>query len=197
MSWWEHAYRAGHVNWDPGQYDGHLPWLIDTFSIRPCRAIDIGCGNGKSAIWLAEQGFDVTGVDLAPTAIKQAVALAARRNVPARFVQGVFPNVPELLGIKYDLVIERGFLQHLKHEEMAETLLRISELLSPGGFFYSLMLADGGKTGYRGMKRWREDEIRAVVQPLFRVVSMKKSVFTPGETGSMPAWVTVMKTAGR
>ena len=50
MSWWESVYRSGRVNWDPGEYDGHLPWLLSTFAVQPCRAIDLGCGRGKSAV---------------------------------------------------------------------------------------------------------------------------------------------------
>ena len=80
---------------------------------------------------------------------------------------------------------------------MAEVLLRISELLSQDGFFYSLMAANGGRTGYWGMKRWSAREIRAAMAPFFRIVTMKRSFFTPGEEGSIPGWATVMKpTAG-
>ncbi len=193
MSWWESAYRGGHVTWDPGEYDGHLPWLLQSFQIEPCRAIDIGCGNGKSAVWLARRGFQVVGVDLAPTAIKQAKALAHKRNVDVSFIQGTFPYVREVEDMEFDLVIERGFLQHLGNGSMPEVLGAVAKFLSPDGIFYSLMVADGRNSGYWGMKRWREDEIRAAVRPFFKIVAMKRSVFTPGERGSIPAWATVMK----
>lgn len=72
MSWWEGAYRSGHVNWDPGEYGGYSPWVIDRFHVEPCRALDPGCGDGKSAFWLATKGFEVVGIDLVAELVRSA-----------------------------------------------------------------------------------------------------------------------------
>lgn len=200
MTWWEGAYRLGHVNWDPGDYDRHLPWLLREFDIRPCRAVDLGCGSGKSAVWLARRGFDVVGIDLAPTAIREARALAQRHRARVVFLEGRFPddfpaqaadNVLQSGG--FGLAIERGFLQHLDPgRELASTLARIAELLQPESLFYSLITAREGNRGGWGHMLWTEAQIRAAIKPLFRIRHMERSVFTPGERGSMAAWVTVM-----
>lgn len=47
--------------------------------------IDLGCGNGRDAVWLAEQGYDVRGYDYAPQAVSQARSLARKRGVRAQF----------------------------------------------------------------------------------------------------------------
>ena len=78
--YWESAYRSGHVPWDPGEYDKHLPRILKDHGLEPGPALDIGCGEGKSAVWLASRGFDVLGVDVAPTAIQRAQA--HRGSVP-------------------------------------------------------------------------------------------------------------------
>ena len=49
--------------------------LIEAGQVQPCKAIDLGCGTGHCAIYLAGLGFDVTGVDISPTAIALAEAL--------------------------------------------------------------------------------------------------------------------------
>jgi hypothetical protein len=95
--------------------------------------------------------------------------------------------------MKFDLVIERGFLQHLSGKMMDDALRRITELLSSDSIFYSLMAAAGGRGGYWGMKRWKEGEIRDAMRPYFHIITLQKSVFTPGEKGSIPAWAAVMK----
>lgn len=196
MSWWEHAYRAGRVAWDPGEYDGHLPWLLDAYGIAPGEALDAGCGNGKSAVWLAERGFRVTGIDLAPTAIEQARALARERGVAGRtrFVAGAFPeDVDDLPGGSFQLVTERAFLQHVGGEAaVRRALRRIAALLAPDGIFYSVIIAGRGVPRFWSMARVGEEEVRALMEPFFVVREIRKDVFTPGEPGSMAAWISVM-----
>ena len=200
MSWWESAYRSGSVNWDPGEFDRHLPWLLSRFRIAPCRTIDLGCGTGKSAVWLAERGFDAIGVDLAPTAIRQANELARMRGVSATFVAGEFPGdfttAPRNSAFgkePFGLAIERGFLQHFgPGRELDRVLRAIVDLLAPDALFYSLITArEGNKTRW-GPRLWSESEVRESLGAWFRIRHMELSVFTPGEPGSMPAWRTVM-----
>jgi SAM-dependent methyltransferase len=199
MSWWESVYSSGRVNWDPGDHDGHLPWLLSTFAVRPCRTVDLGCGTGKSAVWLAERGFDVVGIDLAPTAIREARALARRRGVKASFLRGEFPNdFPgrgndgRLHADSFELAIERGFLQHLRPgRELGQALKRVALLLRRDAIFYSLILSREGNGRRWGIPLWSEEEIRSAMEGLFRIRHMELSVFTPGERGSMSAWLTV------
>jgi SAM-dependent methyltransferase len=199
MSWWESVYSSGRVNWDPGDHDGHLPWLLSTFAVRPCRAVDLGCGTGKSAVWLAERGFDVVGVDLAPTAIREARALARSRGVKAAFLRGEFPDdFPSKGGDgrlhpdSFGLAIERGFLQHLRPGgELGQTLERVALLLRRDAIFYSLIISRERNGRRWGIPLWSEEEIRGAMEGVFRIRHMELSVFTPGERGSMPAWLTV------
>lgn len=53
--------------------------------LPPGRALDLGCGQGRNAIWLASKGHQVTGLDISPVAIDQAQRLAARRGVEVEF----------------------------------------------------------------------------------------------------------------
>lgn len=203
MSWWESAYRSGRVNWDPGAYDAHLPWFLKSYRIAPGRLLDPGCGNGKSAVWLAEQGFEVVGVDLAPSAVEQARHLARHRGVEKRasFYLGRFPDdLPEekeknpLRQESFDLITERAFLQHLGHgSALRKTVDLLGNLLKPEGLFYSLMVAAEGRSNLWGIVRWSRQEIRNSLEPRFSILQMRHDVFTPGEPGSVPAWITVSK----
>ena len=66
--------------------------------IAPGRAIDLGCGVGAEAIYLAKNGFDATGVDFSPTANKQARAKSQTAGVEVRFVVDDLANLLQVSG---------------------------------------------------------------------------------------------------
>lgn len=189
--------------WDPGAYDGHLNRVLEQCGLSGGRVLDAGCGNGKSAVWLAEQGFDVVGVDLSPPAIEQARRLAVERGVAERahFYEGRFPdrlpagaaNGP-LSPDGFDLVTERAFVQHVgRGSALERTVDLLAEFLRSGGFLYSLMIASEGARGFGGITRWSQKQIRGALEPSFIIEDMRRDVFTPGEPGSVPAWITLAR----
>jgi SAM-dependent methyltransferase len=96
----------------------------------PGRALDLACGEGRNAIWLAERGWKVTAVDFSRVAIEKARASAERAGVEVDFV------CADLLGYEsepaaHDLVVVL-FLQ-LPADERRLVLSRASKALAPGG----------------------------------------------------------------
>ena len=69
---WNDCYRDGNLPWDTARPSSELQRVLTQHAIQPCRALDIGCGTGSSSIWLAHQGFEVTGLDAAALAVEQA-----------------------------------------------------------------------------------------------------------------------------
>jgi SAM-dependent methyltransferase len=97
--------------------------------------LDLGCGAGAIALFLADQGAHVTGIDLAPGLIGMAKEEAARRGSTATFIQGdalVYP-----LGVgEYDLVVCIGnVISDFPHEEISQFRDRVHQALRPGGRF--------------------------------------------------------------
>ena len=100
------------------------------------RVLSIGCGIGDTEILMAPYVREITGVDLSPSAIRQARLDAERaglRNL--RFVEG---TIAALEPAAYDLVIAIFFLHHLSDAALAEVPHQVAHFLPPGGFFYSL-----------------------------------------------------------
>jgi SAM-dependent methyltransferase len=210
-TWWDSAYRSGHVPWDPGAFDGHLPRLLRDFQVQPGSALDIGCGEGKSLFYLAERGFRCTGIDLSPVALRTAEEEARQRGIACRWLTGEFPEdfrirpSTETVGGSaagdntlaaqtYGLIMERGCFQHLgrpgpRATRFAESVAR---LLAPSGIYYSLIAADQGRRGVWG-PRWSERAVRGVLEEFLEVLTLELSVFTPGERGSMGAWFCVAR----
>ena len=78
----------------------------------PGRAIDLGCGEGHNAIFLARQGFDVTALDFAPSAIAKAKRKAAAAGVSVDFLVDDLTQLRSVRG-QFDLLVDYGTLDDL------------------------------------------------------------------------------------
>ena len=80
--------------------------LVESGQVQPCKTIDIGCGAGNYAVYLASVGFDVTGVDISPSAIALAEANAKEEGVTCKFmaadVLGGLAEIAETFKFAYD-----------------------------------------------------------------------------------------------
>jgi SAM-dependent methyltransferase len=72
VSRWNQRYEKGDTPWDTGQPSSELQRVVAELALRPCRALELGCGTGANAVWLAQQGFDVTALDLSNWAVERA-----------------------------------------------------------------------------------------------------------------------------
>jgi SAM-dependent methyltransferase len=126
------------------------------------RVLSLGCGIGDTELLLAPKVGEVVGVDLSPTAIRQARADAERMGVRnARFLEG-----SDAEG-QYDAVVAIFFLHHLPDAELAALSSRLRQWLTPGGAFYSLDPSARRLSGKVGrllipgmMKRYQTDDER-------------------------------------
>lgn len=126
--------------WDDRYRDTELVWSAgpNQFVERFCRdlpvgtAVDIAAGEGRNAIWLAEQGWHATAVDYSPVAIDKARQIAERRGVElATEVADLNTYEPTRAG--YDLVVI-AYLQ-LVDEQLSPILRRAAAAVAPGGTF--------------------------------------------------------------
>jgi cyclopropane fatty-acyl-phospholipid synthase-like methyltransferase len=100
-------YKAGDTPWDIGKPDSNLIHTVTTTPIKPCKALEIGCGTGDNAIWLAQQNFDVLGIDTSEIAIEKAKEKASKANVKCAFrVRDVLASHVE--GAPFRFAFDRG-----------------------------------------------------------------------------------------
>jgi SAM-dependent methyltransferase len=98
--------------------------------------LDLGMGEGRNAIFLAEKGFDVEGVDISKTAVDRCLQLAKERNVNIRAHVGDLKlfKIPK---DKYSLIVAAGAsLNFFKRSEIEEIVSRIRNGIKKGGFVY-------------------------------------------------------------
>jgi SAM-dependent methyltransferase len=107
------------------------PFLVaEVAGLPPGRALDLACGEGQNAIWLATLGWDVTGVDYSEVAIAKARARAGRDGVDVEFLCADLLDYEPDRGV-YDLVLLLYF--HLPPAELRTVLARASTALAGGG----------------------------------------------------------------
>ena len=107
--------------------------LFDRYQVRS--VLDAACGTGRHALLFAGWGLEVTGVDLSPTMVVQARALAAEQGVPAQFIQAGFGGLNAADGGEFDALVCIGnSLPHLKTlRELNLALTDFHRALRPGG----------------------------------------------------------------
>ena len=124
---WDERYRGTELVWSarPNRF-----LVAETESLAPGRALDLACGEGRNAVWLAEQGWQATGVDFSGVAIEKARSLARERSVEAEWIAAdLLEYQPPTAA--FDLVIL--FYLQLPGDELARVLARAAAALAPGG----------------------------------------------------------------
>ncbi len=124
---WDRRYGGRDLVWsaEPNRFV-----VAELATNAPGRALDLGCGEGRNAIWLAERGWEVTGVDFSEVALAKAHGLAAARGVRARWVNAdllVYRPEPEA----FDLVL-LAYLQ-LPAVDRRAVVQAAAAAVAPGG----------------------------------------------------------------
>jgi SAM-dependent methyltransferase len=120
-----------HAAQDPIESTEPDPTLVDEIgSLRPGRALDLGAGDGRNAIWLAERGWKVTAVDFSQVALERGRSRATESGVEVEW------QLADLLDWSpdarlYDLVTL--FFLHLPGTERRAVYARAADAVAPGG----------------------------------------------------------------
>lgn len=157
---WDSAYRrGGRPGWDTGRPSSTLKRAVEDGTLRPCRVLELGCGSGTNAIYLAGQGFDVTAIDIAPTALSQGLQKAREAGVQVRWVLADVLAPPPLE--PFDLIFDRGCYHGVRRQNAAGYVEAIRRLSRPGTRV--LILAGNANDPRRGggPPKIKEEEIRA------------------------------------
>jgi SAM-dependent methyltransferase len=126
-------YRFGTPPW-VGDARSELVELVGSGVLAPGRAIDLGCGVGDNAIFLAGQGFEVTGVDFAPAAIARARTKAREAGVEVDFVIDDLTQLSRVSG-PFDLLVDYGAFDDLSMRQRAAYVRAVLPLTRPGSRF--------------------------------------------------------------
>lgn len=136
--------------WDTGITPPEVMAFIEEHP--PGRALDLGCGTGTNAITLAQHGWEVTGIDFVPRAIKKARDKARQAGLNIDFRVGDATRLEGIAG-PFHLILDIGCFHGLTYESKVDYTGNLEELLAPDGTFMMyayFRLPDESSTLFRG-----------------------------------------------
>jgi SAM-dependent methyltransferase len=187
---WEERYRTNDIPWDTGHPSTELRRVVAEDGIAPCAAVEVGCGTGTNAVWLAQQGFDVTANDISPLAIERARANAAAAGVSVHFVCGDLTNTPEIVG-PFDFLFDRGVYHIVRNLDLPGYLRTLQRTLRPGAL--ALVLTGNARLPRTGPPIVSEDEIRAELGRLFDILRLREIQFDPVDGVTHIGWSCLLR----
>lgn len=147
-------YRLGFTPWDGHALPTSLTSLIQgDRALSPGTALDIGCGTGDNAIYLAEHGWQVTGIDFVQKAIDKARAKAAARRLDIRFeVADATRLCEEGIGSNFDLIVDNACLHGMNDEDRHDYVREVTAAAAPGARLLLVEFVPGGSFGVPGIE---------------------------------------------
>lgn len=142
---WEDFYQAGKIGWDRGRTSGNLNYWIKNGLLKPCRILVPGCGNGYEVITLAQKGFDVTAIDIAPSAINNLQEALDEASLSAELVLGDFFTWQP--SKEFDVIYEQTSLCALPPNEWYKYESQLYQWLKPDGHILAQFMQTGQEGG--------------------------------------------------
>ena len=191
-------------------YAGKAPWDIG----RPQRAfveiadrvqgdiLDAGCGTGENALFFAERGHPVLGIDFLEGPIQEAERKAAQRGLDAEFIRKDALTL-QTLDRRFDSVIDSGLFHGFSDEDRIRYVAGLAHVTRPGGRIFLECFSDE-EPGSQGPRRVSEREIREAfadgwsieeIRPERFEVRPDLEGFTFSE-GGPKAWFSVIRREG-
>ncbi len=165
--------------------------LVESSRIKPCRTLDLGCGAGNYAVYFAGKGFEVTGVDISPTAIKLAQENAKQAGVECTFLAADALSDLREIQEDYDFIYDWQLLHHIFPEDRHKYAHNVNRLLHSDGRYLSCCFSEkdpqfGGSGKYRTTSLGTvlffssEQEIKELFEPYFTIEELK-TIELPGK----------------
>jgi methyl halide transferase len=185
---WNDRYRDGNLPWDTGRPSSELQRVLSGNPIQPCRALDLGCGTGTNSVWLAQQGFEVTGIDVAPLAVERAEERASAAGVTAHFVVGDVLHLPELDG-PFAFFFDRGCYHAVRRDAPDQYAPAVAQQLASRG--RGLILAGNAREPHDpGPPVVTDEQIRDELGVEFEILDLHEFRFdeAPGVAKRFLGW---------
>jgi len=145
MNDWEERYQQGDTGWDRGTTSPALHTWLDSGALKPCRILIPGCGRGHEVVTLAGLGYDVTAVDIAPSATAHLQQQLVDAGVTATVICDDLFNYQS--ATPFDAIYEQTCLCAIQPEQRSEYEACICRWLRPGGELFALFMQTGAEGG--------------------------------------------------
>jgi len=152
-------YRLGFVPWDGHPLAKSLQDLVEgDGALGPGAALDLGCGTGDSSIYLAKNGWRVTGVDFVAKAVDKARAKAEANKVAVNFVRADVTRLSSGgIGSTFGLIVDNGCLHGMSPGDRDAYVHEVTAVAAPDSRLLLVEFVTGGTYGVPGIN---PDEVK-------------------------------------
>lgn len=185
--------------------DENLVAYFERGLLDPGKVLELGCGPGRNAIYLAQKGCSVDAVDLSQEALTWGKERAQEKNVQVNFIQSNMFDL-EIEEAEYDLVYDSGCFHHIAPHRRIHYLETVKKALKPGGAYSITCFVEGGELGgaalsdyevYRqrslmGGLGFTEEKLRTIFKE-FELVELRKMKKTDKAFGVKGLWTGMFK----
>ena len=176
--------------------DENLVSYFQNMQLTPGKVLELGCGHGRNAVYLAETGCEVDAVDASTEALEWAREEAAKRQAQVNFIE---ENLFELslTNNTYDLVYDSGCFHHIPPHRRMSYIGLVKRALKPGGTFALTCFIENGELGgsslsdlevyqkrsLQGGLGFSEEKLCAIFQQDFEPMEIKKMKSVDSSSG--------------
>lgn len=192
---WDERYLSNNTPWNTDRHDQNLERGLADHRIEPCSALEIGCGSGNNAIWLAGSGFQVTALDISAVAVstadRKAGALKLKGAVKFLTADVLSDTIP---GSPFQFVFDRGCFHSFETpEERTACVAAVHSLLAERGLWLSLIGSRDGPERAVGPPCWSAAESAAAVEDRFEILELAATYFDSDQPDPPMAWSCLMR----
>lgn len=182
---WEDFYHntpLDKIPWNRTQAD-FFDELLTAAKLGSGRALDLGCGVGRKSIALAKHGFEVTGIDISPSAINHAKSNAKTENCDITFITGDASRLSELVDGTFDLILDWANLHGIEASRVGDYVKGITSHTNKGSL-YLLRTFNKHKisqneigfiTTFGNVYLYSEEDIRELFGENFKILEKNRS----------------------
>jgi SAM-dependent methyltransferase len=145
-------YGLGFTPWDGHPLSAAVRELVEATDAPPSgSALDVGCGTGDASIYLAQHGWQVTGVDFTPKALDKARAKARDARVTVNFVHGDVTHLNRAgIGQGFQVIVDNGCFHGMSDGDRDRYVQEISAAAAPGARLLMIAFKPGSQVGPAG-----------------------------------------------
>lgn len=167
---WEDVYAKKSTPWDVNQPEDELVRFVERKVISPCKVLELGCGHGNDAIFLAKNGFKVTAIDISEKAIMEAKRRAKEADVRINFL---VEDASQLSTLKdtFQFIYDRACFHFIHEEKRTGYLTNIKRLLEKDGYYILIVSSDQERV--KGPYQFSKEDIKHIFGSDFEILELR------------------------
>ena len=187
---WQKHYDENDLAWDLGEVANPFIRLWEDNVLTTGALIIPGCGQGHEVIYFSERGFQVTGIDFSPGAVKLLRDSLSKKNLGAQVLHRNFFELEATHDQAYDAMLEQTFFCAIHPDQRSLYVDTVSRILKPGGLLFGLFYETGEEGG--PPFNTTETDIKNHFSEAFEITRLEKCLFS-SEQRRDKEWLAVMR----